>query len=108
MGESKNRRLSIVQKQLNNEPVLITLGRKSASRLSELAAMRAGAAQAAQSAVAVANGLDAKWREAVQVELDARDVVTPDEWTANHDTVKGTITLSPPKKQEPPEPTPDQ
>lgn len=107
MGEARTRRLALVQKQAQGAPITITLSRKSANRLAQMTATAAGAAQVAQQAVAIANGLDAKWREAVSAELDARDVTVPDGWSAHFDAVKGEITASPPKEAKKPPDTPE-
>ncbi len=96
MSESKSRKLSIVKKAEAGEPIVIDLSPRTVRRLSNLANQSQGAAAVAQQAVAVANAMDAKWKEAITAEVTERDIEVPPTWAMNLNIDKNQITLSPP------------
>ena len=96
MSESKVRRLGIVKKVEDGEPIVIELSLKTVRRLANLANQSQGAMAVAQQAVNVANAMDAKWKEAIGTEVTERDIEVPPTWAMNLDIDKNQITLSPP------------
>lgn len=91
MGEARQRAKMLA----NGEPVTVRLGDKSRLRLAMLLAQAQGSAQAAEVLANLAKADDARWRDAVAVEFDARELSVPPEWDKHYDADEGTITARP-------------